>query len=165
MDDDVKTFYVTLGKVTDASPEYFKPAMEASMLDMIGELKPYPPKPNRNRAKTFNNWERGIGRLPKSAYYTLSGKERKRVITKGAELTSERLGTKWTKDVEIEANTVTGTLSNNASYANYVQGDRQPAFHAETGWVTYEQAYDNTEQQIVRNFDEAANKLLEDLAK
>ncbi len=165
MEDDIKTFYVTLGKVTDASPEYFKPAMEMSMLDMLGELKPYPPQPARNRAKTFNTYVRGVGRLPKSAFFTSTGKERKNIKTKGAKLTSQRLGTKWTFDVEIESNTVTGTLSNNATYSNIVQGDRQPAFHAQTGWVTYEQAYDNTEQQILKNFDDAMDKLLEDLAQ
>ena len=157
---DLAGFSITLDRVTDAAPQQFAGAMETSLLDLLSILKPYPPQPDRNRAKTFNTYVRGIGRLSRSAF---GGK---RINTKGnVGRTSQRLGTKWTSSVEVSGATVTGTIENSASYSNVVQGTRQPPFHAETGWVKYEDAYTQAKEQIDRNFNEALDQILEELAR
>jgi hypothetical protein len=139
--DDISLFYLDLERVANSTPEMFTFAMEQSLLDLESVLKPYPPQPDRNRAQTFNNYVRGIGRLPKSAFVTATGKARKKIRTKGAVKTSQRLGTRWSHKVEIKSNAVIGVEENTASYAIHVQGKFQPAFHHETGWVTGDEGY------------------------
>lgn len=165
MPDDISLFAITLDRVADATPEMFAGAMTQSLLDMESVLKPYPPQPARDRAKTFNTYVRGIGRLPKSAFVTKSGATRKKVVTKGAIRTSQRLGTRWSHRVDISDNTVTGTIENTATYAVFVQGRYQPAYHHETGWVTGEEAYEQQEAQIMRNFNETLDRVLAEIAK
>lgn len=165
MPDDITLFAITLDRVADTTPQMFVGAMTQSLFDMKSALEPYPPQPARDRAKTFNTYVRGIGRLPKSAFVTKSGATRKKIATKGAARTSQRLGSRWSHRVDISDNTVTGTIENTATYAVFAQGKYQPGYHAETGWVTDEEAYRQQEAQIMRNFNEALDKVVEEMAK
>jgi len=164
-DNPLADFSITLDRVADVAPQEFKGAMGISLFDLLSIIKPYPQQPDRNRAKTFNTYVRGIGRVPKSAFFTAKGKARKKIRTKGVARTSQRLGQKWTSRVEVSGNTVTGTIENSASYANVVQGTWQPAFHADTGWVTYEDAYEQVKEQIDRNFNETLDLILLKLSR
>ncbi len=164
MNDDFAAFSITLDRVADASPQQFAPAMETSLLDMLAILKPYPPQPARDRARTFNTYVRGIGHLPRSSFFT-TGKGRQFRRVGPIRRTSEKLGQQWTSSVTVSGNTVTGVIENSASYAGVVQGLAQPSFHAETGWVTYEDAFKRAEEQIDRNFEAALDQLLNELAR
>jgi len=42
-------------------------------------------------------------------------------------------------------------------YAQYVQGDRQTWFHAETGWKTTDQISTETEESVRKQFEEVIN--------
>lgn len=157
---DLDSFIIQLDRVTGAAPAIFAPAMEQSTLDMLSILKPYPPQPARDRAKTFNTYVRGVGRLPRSAF--AGGK---RIKTKGVRVSqpSEKMGQQWQSRVEIQGDSVVGLITNSASYSNVVQGDEQPGFHAATGWVTDEQAYERAEAQILANFNQALDRYVEEL--
>ncbi len=153
-------------RALEETPERAKPILKKKMgasLELIeGEVKPYPPQPSRTRAKTFNTYVRGRGQYPKSAFggKTFNPKKARGLVKAGkVRLTSERLGTKWTSDVEISDEVVVGVIGNTASYADEVQGERQPAFHAATGWITLDQGMEQAEQGIYAQFKEGAEEL------
>lgn len=150
----------------EETPERAKPILKEKMgvsLKLIeDEVKDYPPEPSRTRAKTFNTYERGFGHYPKSAFVGgVPNAKAKRAARKAgkARQTSERLGTKWTSEVEITNEAVVGVMGNTASYADEVQGERQPAFHALTGWITIDQGMEQAEAGIYAQFEEGANEL------
>lgn len=146
-----------------------KRAMSDSLNVLRGLVRPYPPQPPRNRAASFNTYVRGVGHFPRSSF--TAGERKKRGAyrpgPKGGRVhrTSERLGEKWTQEVRVEGDAVEGVLGNTASYVFAVQSrDRQPPYHAMTGWVTIEDALDQAEPDIVRIWGGAVDELVEELA-
>lgn len=136
-----------------------EPAMRESLKVLQQEASRFPPQPSRTRAKTFNTWVREVGRLPMSAFFGAGGAARKRIVTgkitgsetiklrQGASMTrsirsgvleaSDMLLKRWKSaapQIRIGANYIIGRISNDAKYAQFVQGERQPEFHAQTGW-------------------------------
>jgi len=153
-------------KALDEAPQKAKPIMERAMgrsLELVeGVVKEYPPQPARTRARTFNTYERGFGHYPKSAFVggTINAKGKRAARKAGkVRMTSERLGTKWTSEVEITDDQVLGVIGNTASYAREVQGDYQTKFHAATGWVTLDQGIEQVEEDIYATFEEGADEL------
>jgi hypothetical protein len=47
---------------------------------------------------------------------------------------SEQMGERWTKEVHVDQDIVTGSISNSASYFPYVQGLEQAKIHKARGW-------------------------------
>jgi len=140
--------------------------METNLMLIEEPLQNYPPQPPRDRAKTFNTYVRGRGRYPRSAFPggQFNAKAARGLIRAGkVKLTSERLGTKWTHQVEFSDEAITGVLGNTASYADEVQGDQQAAFHAETGWKTLDDVLLQQEQAIYDNFEAGIDELWEKL--
>jgi hypothetical protein len=139
-------------------------AMRQGLQLLQGDLQPYPAQPSRTRAKTFNTWQRGEGQLPRSAFgltktgYRASPKGKRtnrRVYRK-----SEIMGKQWFSRTVRAGGGWRGIYGNTASYAEYVQGKQQPAFHAQTGWVTVEQAEKKERPRIVQLFRDVAAQIV-----
>ncbi len=144
-------------------PETAQPLIGDAMgegLDAILRIvEMYPPQPPRDRAKTFNTYVRGIGRFPLSSF--VEGKRKRRRAYEGhVRYTSEDLGNQWSQEIEIGTGVV-GTLGNPVSYADYVQGAKQAAHHAQTGWVTIEEALEQATPEIMAAFEQALDRLIE----
>lgn len=60
---------------------------------------------------------------------------------------SERLGSRWTVRSETARRVV---VANNASYAQLVQGDKQTAYHKETGWRTARDVVTRDRNKIIK---------------
>lgn len=159
--------YRALEEMPDKAVPLVEKAMIRGLLSVQGRVEPYPPQPDRNRAGTFNTYVRGIGHFPKSSF--VGGRRKKRgAYTPGphggkVRRVSERLGSRWAIKVVTDVGnvSVTGTLGNNASYANVVQGDRQAAHHALTGWVTLDDAVDQSVEDVEAAFDEAIDQVVD----
>lgn len=166
-----KTFEIEgfdeLLEALEQAPETARPIMVKKMGDSLqalrGILRPYPPQPDRNRARTFNTYARGFGHRPRS--YFGGGSRQVRSLKALGRATSERLGTKWAQEVEVEPGAITGVIGNTASYANEVQGEHQPAFHEQTGWVTLETALEEADLEIFANFSEGVDEILAALGR
>ena len=52
---------------------YGRKAMEGCLALLAEEMQKIPPQPDRNRAKSFNGWVRGVGRFPKRFFVPLEG--------------------------------------------------------------------------------------------
>lgn len=75
-----------------------------------------------------------------------------RTATGKAYATSETLGRRWT--TRVTANQA--VVGNNASYARFVQGDKQAALHKRRGWVSTRDVAEKPEnvRKIVRAMDD-----------
>ena len=77
--------------------------------------------------------------------------------------TSETLGKRWTTakpDVRQDGNM--GKISNNASYAQYVQDkDLQAGFHKARNWVTIQDAIEDNQRVIIDFWKQEADRALE----
>jgi hypothetical protein len=143
----------------------FDRAARQGLQSLEGVLKPYPPQPPRDRAKTFNTYVRGIGRFPKSAFVGAQRKGRGayKPGPRGGQVrrTSEQLGKRWQSRVYPQAVGITAMLSNPVSYAQYVQGEKQPYYHLQTGWKTVWAARLEKMGEIVQRFRDAARALVD----
>lgn len=138
-----------------------KKAMDKSLKAVRRIVSHYPAQPSRTRAKTFNTYMRGIGRFPRGAF--VGGKRRKRGAYDYGKVyeTSEQLGKRWKTKTQSSGATVEGTISNAVSYADFVQGEQQVDFHAETGWVTLDDAVEQARPKIDGFFDNVLDRVAE----
>jgi hypothetical protein len=139
-------------------------AMDASVRILQGGMAEYPPATEANQPGRFNRithepmgyYERGRGWwYPIMTRETLQnaaagkfGKSRGVIRAsnlmksfsrvKGYKLAgggeSEQLGKSWAVDVKATADSVTGEVGTNTSYAEFVQGDEQSGILARYGW-------------------------------
>jgi hypothetical protein len=127
-------------------------ALEDIMEQVLKEVEIYPPQPDRDRAKTFNRYVRGIGIYPMSAF-----NEAGELISLVAGIdrvifSSEQLSTKWRTDIVSSIYGTKAVIRNLASYSDYVVGDMQTDFHEETGWPTVQGVVEELEPMIEENF-------------
>ena len=133
------------------------PLVEGVLLSIMDQIitvvSVYPPQPPRDRAKTFNRYVRGIGLYPRSAFNEagelislVSGLDR--VI-----FSSEQLSLRWEKHITSTTRGTTGVVRNTASYAGFVVGEMQTAFHKETGWPTIQGAVEELDPMISELLD------------
>jgi hypothetical protein len=120
------------------------------VVDFVGE---YPPQPPRDRAKTFNRYVRGVGIYPRSAF-----NEAGELISLVAGIdkvifSSEQLSMRWRKQIHSTPRGTEATIRNLASYSDFVVGDMQTDFHAETGWRTIDGAIEELEPFIDESFE------------
>lgn len=166
MDNDLAKFQNALEK----SGELFWPlaakAAAQSLQVVQSLLEPYPAQPPRNRAKTFNTYVRGVGRLPKSSF-TGGG-----IKTKGAKVrrVSERMSTRFKIDVKQQEAGVTGELKNTASYSGWVLGPKdtsetphQAPWHKQTGWANIDDTLNEAMPQIEQFFGNAVDEFISKL--
>jgi len=159
-----------------AAPEIEK-AVGRSLIAIYGKAGPYPPQPPRDRAESFNTYMRGIGHFPRSSFVGAKRKARGAYAAgpRGGQVrrTSEDLGQKaahktffsgymattrgqWKTKGRVTAQGFLGILGNTASYADYVQGEKQASYHAQTGWVKLSDAARQVTTQIQQLFNNAA---------
>lgn len=148
---DFIAFERQLDGVSEQSTPLIVEALGRGLQSLQSAISVVPPQPARDRAPSghFNTYVRGVGRLPKSAFFTKKGVARKSIKTKGATRTSEKSSQRWRMSVETEGNVVRGTLENTASYSGWVWGPKegdphQVPWHAETGWVSADDALEQT---------------------
>lgn len=67
-------------------------------------------------------------------------------LRKGGE--SELLGKNWAVSVQADDEGVIGTIGNNTSYADFVQGARQAAFHRANEWPDLDKALEDSQEEI-----------------
>lgn len=148
--DDLKTLF-------DDFQVVLTPLVEEVLLEVMDEIvavvSVYPPQPQRDRAKTFNRYVRGIGLYPRSAFNEagelislVSGLDR--VI-----YSSEQLSQRWDRSITGTTRGTVGVIRNTASYADYVVGKMQTDFHAETGWPTVRGVTEELEPVINEQFE------------
>jgi hypothetical protein len=75
---------------------------------------------------------------------------------------SERLGTKWTTRVSVTEFGAVGEIGTNVSYADYVQGRKQPTLFGMRGWQTLDQALEASRDEIEAAFAQAAAQWAEE---
>jgi hypothetical protein len=129
----------------------------------------YPPQPDRWRSGRYNNWVRGIGRVPMRTIEAAGGNVRKMVL-KGVPRTSEDLGSKFSIVVHAAADSVEGSISNTASYAGYVIGPKegdphQVPWHATTGWRRQDEAADFMGEIVRIKKEELVNSIVNSFGK
>lgn len=152
-------------KIKDEIVPALSQAAETSLLLVEGSLKEYPPQPSRIRSAHFNTYVRGVGSYPRSAFTKKSGKlstKRAEKATKRGKvrMTSQKLGAHWKHKIETNEQGVVGYIGNEVTYASFVQGDSQTGFHAETGWLTDDEAIEDETGHITDHFNDAIDKLL-----
>lgn len=160
-----------LARVLDSADALFAPlaskAIATSLVAIEEEIAPYPPQPSRTRAKTFNTYVRGQGQYPKSAFVPDTnepGGFRTKKVSRGKiRMTSQNMAGKWKQSVKTSQNAVLGTLWNEATYSGYVSGHKddkpkQVAFHAQTGWVSTDDAI----EQAMPGIEKTMNSVISD---
>lgn len=133
------------------------PLAESVLIDIMDHVVDfvavYPPQPPRDRAKTFNRYVRGVGVYPRSAF-----NEAGELISLVAGIdkvifSSEQLSMKWRKQIHSTPHGTEALIRNLASYSDYVVGQWQTDFHAETGWRTIDGAVEELEPLIDESFE------------
>ena len=71
---------------------------------------------------------------------------------------SEQLGRPWTIAIEAGEDALVGQVGTNASYVDYVRGDRQPALFRKRGWRTIDEILENKAPAIIGFFEDAATE-------
>jgi hypothetical protein len=168
----------SLAKGLENADELFVPfASEAvaKCLDLINDVNgPYPPQPDRMRSGHLNTYVRGQGHYPASAFVSNpalpGGFSIHRYGVKSVKMTSQQMDKKFKKTVKTTNVAVIGELRNTASYSGFVIGSkqdepRQRGYHAETGWVSKEDAIDQAKPEMEKVYGEAVDKFVDSLAQ
>ncbi len=143
------------------------------------EISPYPPEPPRDRSRHFNTYVRGKGRYPRSAFVASPGSSSGYKVLRltkrqrgQVKLTSQQMNQKFKMSVQASTQHVMGELRNDADYSGWVIGPEnhaetphQTKFHAQTGWVSKDQAIAQTAPEIERLGQEAVNQLVKLIAR
>lgn len=149
-------------------------------LEAIEEvMRPYPPQPDRKRAKSFNTYVRGTGNYPRAAFSEAAnvggGYKVNRKMRSQARLTSEQIDKKWRMSVRASSDSVEGELRNEASYSGYVLGHKpgtqsgdnvpnQVDFHQATGWANIEDSIATAQGKIDAILDQVIDAVIASLA-
>ena len=102
------------------------------------KVVPYPPESLANRKPGINGYswyDRGYGT---------------RTITGRAYKTSQKMDKRWSFKTKVMANKVRSTILNNATYSDYVQGEKQVWYHGMRGWRRVDKVIEASEQVAVR---------------
>lgn len=176
-----------LGQVRQVAAPLVKNAVRLALEAVREQMAPYPPQPDRDRARPengpspYNTYVRGIGNFPRSAFTRnrqgLWVRKKKGAYEPGPKggtvrRTSEELSKRWMMWVTDDGDAISGTLVNTASYSGLVMGHHpgasagddipdQAPYHAATGWVSVDDAIPAAQQTIDALMDEVANKIVE----
>lgn len=126
-----------------------KAAIQAAGVHIKGKIAKYPHASSANAPSSVpgGRWyERGLG-----GHYN-------RIRDGGHSIyrTSETLGRRWATRQEDGGMTV--VVGNNASYAPYVQGEKQTWYHAAREWTTTEQVAQEETAKVVKMIRESIKK-------
>jgi len=162
-------------------------AMTRSVRLVESIVKPYPPATDSNKpgrvgknGRAMGYYERGrgwwypvmqaktLGEVLGKAEGSISAPRKgSRVV--GYKLskcnTSQNLGRKWTVAVTSDSQSVEGVVGNTVDYAEYVQGKRQAAIHKLHDWKTLDDAVSEAEPAIMKEFENAADRIAENFSR
>lgn len=168
-------------------------AMETSVRLVQGGLAEYPPSTEANEPGRFSRttgrpmgyYERGRGewypimtkqtleesaggKFGKSRGVINASKFQKSISqVQGYKLIpgSEQLGKSWSTSVHVADVFVEGEVGNNASYADYVQGENQSALMAALGWESHsvDAVLEDVMPELDANWRDAADKFIKSL--
>jgi hypothetical protein len=172
---------------------FLREAMQKSLRVLQNELAQYPPSSEANRpgridkdGQPLGYYERGRGwwgpimqratlgaklSVARGAQSASQAARRFKVVNiptvagyklrAGGE--SEQLGKSWATQISVGEQSIVGELGNNASYADWVEGQRQAHFHQQRGWPNPSSALEQAQPQIEALFGVALEKYLETL--
>lgn len=148
-----------------AKPEQLTAAMRDALDVVKQEASRFPPQPSRTRSKHFNTWIREKGAYTIATFKGANG-FRKRPNTRAGRLIrpSEKLLRNWKTarpDIYAGAGYIIGKIVNRVSYGQFVQGEKQAGFHAQTGWKTTTQIIRAQQKRIVKVFEDALIRIVE----
>jgi len=113
-------------------------ALQAAALYIKGKVAKYPQSTEANQPRGFNTMYSMTSHRPINTWYQRGYGSK--WITKSGQVhgrkSSEQLGQKWTTKYDKER--FEAVIGNNASYAIFVQGEKQAKFHKARGWITVE---------------------------
>lgn len=168
----------SLAKGLENADELFVPfASEAiaKCLDLINSINgPYPPQPDRMRSGHLNTYVRGQGFYPASSFVAEASQPGGFAIKKTPKaqirMTSQQMSTRFKKSVKTSKTAVIGELRNTASYSGFVIGSkqeepRQQSYHAETGWVSKEDALDQAKPEMEKAYTDAVGSFMKSLSQ
>lgn len=184
-DDDLTELARAIREARSISLPLAENAIAVGLTAIRVRLAPYPPQPDRDRAKPpgvkspYNTYVRGIGHFPKSSFTQVNGLwERKqknayRPGPKGGKVrrTSEQLDKKWRIELRSQGDSASGTLTNDASYSGSVIGHRsgadasdgvgtQEPYHDQTGWENMDDAIEQARPEFDAAVDQAINAII-----
>ena len=148
-------------------------AIAVSLEAIYEAISPYPPQPDRMRSGRLNTYVRGQGQYPTASFRPDASEPGgfKSIRTKktAIRMTSQQMDKKYKMSVGVKGNSILGELRNDAGYSGYVvgpkQGDpHQVAFHAETGWVSEDEAILQATPQIEQSVETAVDLFMAKLA-
>lgn len=128
-------------------------AMRSAGAKVRSGVAHYPRITGANRSPGLNGYswyERGFGT---------------RTVTGKAYPTSEVLGKSWAVKVTQSAQATKGVIGTAVSYAKFVQGRMQAAFHRARGWKTVSQVLDERRDAIWQVFGQVIEKALAKIAE
>ena len=125
-----------------------KRGIKSGALHIKGKIAKYPSASEANMPNSRRWYQRGYGPKWKLKDGTVHGRK-----------TSETLSKRWT--TEERNGGLTQVVGNNASYAIYVQGEEQAAFHEKRGWNTAEDIVDREGSRVLTFVKNEVDKALE----
>jgi len=138
-----------LGKIE--GPKVLLMPMEASVIELESFLKWYPPALAAMQGTAFNPVR----------FTTKSGRNVSFMAGRaGGYKRTGKLGQRWGNKVKLTSDGVEGTVTNNLSYAPYVQSDKLQARIHQGRWRTDVQAIEQLRGAIVRRFEAAIEAAL-----
>jgi hypothetical protein len=180
-----------LKKTPEVAMPILKHAMNDSLRILQGSLKEYPPASEANRPgrmrlgdhpEPVGYYEQGRGwwephMRPLTGPWGIShgqqtadqAGERFKVKIPGQvaayklEPSSEQLGRSWTIEIVTGKDVVVGRVGTNTSYADHVQGSRQPFLFRRRGWDTADMVLFKHRITFVSIFDEAAKEIIKEV--
>ena len=151
-----------LGKIE--GPKVLLMPMEASVIELETFMKWYPPEIDSIQGPAMIpilSFRTKGGKLVRMRANKVSGKNI--AWGKAASLNYKRtgkLGQRWGNKVKLTSDGVEGTVTNNLSYAPYVQSDKLQARIHQGRWRTDVQAIEQLRGAIVRRFEAAIEAAL-----
>lgn len=183
--DGLKEFEQALQAALEIAWPIIKRAMVESLALLHDAIATYPPSTEANQPGRFSlktqrpmgYYERGRGWwypiMRKDTLPEKLGKTRgairatRRTGVAGYKLAgggkSELLGRSWTTEINETDDAMVGEIGNNASYAGYVQGERQNRIHARRGWPTLSATVDRLSDDITEIFNGAVDDILKNI--
>lgn len=188
---EIKGFDELLKALKDAPKKvmpFLKKAMALSVRAVQERVAEYPPATEANQPgrislatrKPMGYYERGRGWwYPLTSERTLGGKlgksqgqiKAKSIVTKTSQVVgyrlagggeSELLGRSWDAQVIETDNAILGVVGNNATYTEYVQGEKQWRVHKAHGWITVNEALDKSQEDIDHFFNSATEEFVKE---
>lgn len=165
-------FAAAVEKIGVSSLPLAAQAIGLGLAEIQSIIAPYPPQPDRMRARRFNTYVRGIGRYPRDAFELSGGKVKIRTRKARGRIhyTSQQMNQRFRITVTESGGTIRGELRSDATYSGWVLGTKdqsitphQVDYHALTGWVSKDDAIAQAMPVIDKVLSDLADKVIQQL--